>query len=175
MTLLNSFTGLKVLGSNHDILVGFALKFKETERKGDTYKNNSKLRFSYMQYFSVTATNVSDLLFFFFVLLNCFLADTPQKENHANRNQNGRTHKAQLVKVSSMSPSQREAFKQNLQSAEEVACTLVYDDGWSMLRPKKQVYMLLIDLIGYDIKLHKLQDILYGSTIDPSIIVASCE
>ncbi len=37
-----------------------------------------------------------------------------------------------------MSPSQREAFEQNLKSAEEVACTLVYEEGWSLLRPKKQ-------------------------------------
>ena len=38
-----------------------------------------------------------------------------------------------------MSQSQREAFEQNLKSAEEVACTLVYEGEWSLLRPKKQV------------------------------------
>lgn len=43
------------------------------------------------------------------------------------------------LKVSLMSPSQREEFEQNLKSAEEVACTLVYEEGWSLLRPKKQV------------------------------------
>ena len=52
MTLLNSYTGLKVLGSNHDILFEFPLQFKETERKGDTYKNISKIIFFYMQYYS---------------------------------------------------------------------------------------------------------------------------
>lgn len=58
-----------------------------------------------------------------------------------SKNQNGgmtKTCETQLVKVSSMSPSQKEAFKQNLKSAEEVACTLVYEDRWSLLRPKKQ-------------------------------------
>ncbi|KAJ7378864.1 hypothetical protein OS493_020466 [Desmophyllum pertusum] len=55
-------------------------------------------------------------------------ADAPQKE-HVDKNQNG---------VSSMNSSQREAFEQNLKSAEEVACTVVYEDGWSLLRPKKQ-------------------------------------
>ena len=29
-------------------------------------------------------------------------------------------------------------FEQNLKSAEEVACTLVYGDGWSLLRTNKQ-------------------------------------
>ena len=37
-----------------------------------------------------------------------------------------------------MSPGQREVFEQNLKSAEEVTCTLVYEDGWSLLRPNKQ-------------------------------------
>ncbi|KAL9982361.1 hypothetical protein ACROYT_G004393 [Oculina patagonica] len=66
--------------------------------------------------------------------------EIPQKEN-VSKNQNGwmtKTCKTQLVKVSSMSPSQREAFEQNLKSTEEVACTLVYEEGWSLLRPKKQ-------------------------------------
>lgn len=55
-------------------------------------------------------------------------------------NQNGRSKpcKTHPVKVSSMSPSQREVFEQNLKSAEEVACTLFYEEGWSLLRPKKQ-------------------------------------
>ena len=65
--------------------------------------------------------------------------DAPQKE-HVDKNQNGGSAKTHLLnKVSSMNSSQREAFEQNLKSAEEVACTLVYKDGWSLLRPKKQV------------------------------------
>ena len=42
------------------------------------------------------------------------------------------------MKVSLMSPGKREVFEQSLKSAEEVACTLAYEDGWSLLRPKKQ-------------------------------------
>lgn len=68
-----------------------------------------------------------------------FYAETTQKEN-VMKNQNGGSKpcKTYPVKVSSMSPSQREVFEQNLKSAEEVACTLVYEDGLSLLRPKKQ-------------------------------------
>ncbi|XP_022797003.1 DNA polymerase nu-like [Stylophora pistillata] len=37
-----------------------------------------------------------------------------------------------------MNPTQREEFKQSLESAEEVACTLIYENGSSLLRPTKQ-------------------------------------
>ena len=70
-----------------------------------------------------------------------------QKENII-KNQKGwsKTWKTQPVKVSSMSPGQREVLEQNLKSAEEVACTLVYEDGWSLLRANKQqvCYIVLI-------------------------------
>ena len=59
---------------------------------------------------------------------------------HAKTNQNTGLSRNQAVKVTSMNASQREAFEQNLKSAEEVACTLLYEDGWSLLRPKKQVW-----------------------------------
>ena len=72
--------------------------------------------------------------------LYCFYTETLLTEN-ASKNQNGgmtKICKSQLVKVSLMSPSQREVFEQTLKSAEEVACTLAYEEGWSLLRPKKQ-------------------------------------
>lgn len=65
--------------------------------------------------------------------------ETTSKENITKSQQGGsKTWKRHPEKVSSMSPGQREVFEQNLKSAEEVACTLVYEDGWSLLRPNKQ-------------------------------------
>ena len=42
-----------------------------------------------------------------------------------------------VVTVSTMNPTQREEFRQCLESAEEVACTLIYEDGSSLLRSRK--------------------------------------
>ena len=73
--------------------------------------------------------------------------ETTQKEN-AIKNQTGAsvTWKTQPTIVSSMSSGQREVFEQNLKSAEEVALTLVYEDGWSLLRPKKQQVFYIVTI-----------------------------
>ncbi|CAH3015499.1 unnamed protein product, partial [Porites evermanni] len=42
------------------------------------------------------------------------------------------------MKLYTMNQSEREEFQHNLQSAHEIACTLVYEGGWSLLRPKPQ-------------------------------------
>ncbi|RMX47437.1 hypothetical protein pdam_00002160 [Pocillopora damicornis] len=42
-----------------------------------------------------------------------------------------------VVTVSTMNLTQREEFRQCLESAEEVACTLIYEDGSSLLRSRK--------------------------------------
>lgn len=48
------------------------------------------------------------------------------------------------MKLYTMNQSEREAFQHNLQSADEIACTLVYEGGWSLLRPKPQVITLCL-------------------------------
>lgn len=74
-------------------------------------------------------------------------AETTQMKN-AIKNQTGAsvTWKTQPTIVSSMSSRQREVFEQNLKSAEEVALTLVYEDGWSLLRPKKQQVFYIVTI-----------------------------
>ena len=46
------------------------------------------------------------------------------------------------MKLYTMNQTEREAFQHNLQSADEIACTLFYEGGWSLLRPKPQVITL---------------------------------
>ncbi|XP_066024772.1 DNA polymerase nu-like isoform X3 [Pocillopora verrucosa] len=58
----------------------------------------------------------------------------PANVNRADASWEDQTN---VFTVSTMNPTQREEFRQCLESAEEVACTLIYEDGSSLLRSRK--------------------------------------
>ncbi|CAH3139547.1 unnamed protein product [Pocillopora meandrina] len=59
------------------------------------------------------------------------------KPANANRADASWEDQTSVATVSTMNPTQREEFQQCLESAEEVACTLTYEDGSSLLRSRK--------------------------------------